>query len=68
MPQYEYHCQANDRYVDVMQGIKDPPFKTWGELCKGAQLDPGDTPPDAPVTKVLHAPNRHGSWSQWRAL
>jgi len=68
MPQYEYHCEANGRNVEVMQSIKDQSFKTWGELCAGAKIDPGDTPVDSPVTKVLHAHHKHGSWSQWRAL
>lgn len=28
-------------------------IRTWGELCQSARLDTGDTPPDAPVERLL---------------
>lgn len=28
---------------------------TWGELCERAQRDPGDTPADAPVERLIAA-------------
>ncbi|MCX7626023.1 MAG: hypothetical protein N2Z21_07420 [Candidatus Sumerlaeaceae bacterium] len=31
-------------------------IKTWGELCQAAGLDPGETPLDSPVEKLLFAP------------
>jgi hypothetical protein len=26
---------------------------TWGELCAQAHVDPGDTPPDSPVQRLI---------------
>ncbi|MGE0226731.1 MAG: zinc ribbon domain-containing protein [Acetobacteraceae bacterium] len=51
MPMYDYHCAANDRTVQVMHRITQD-VTTWGEVCALAGIEPGDTPPDAPVSKV----------------
>jgi len=55
MPNYDYHCPANGRRVEVFHPIKDR-LRTWGELCRRAGIDPGDTPADAPVEKLISAP------------
>ncbi|MDJ0836424.1 MAG: zinc ribbon domain-containing protein [Acidobacteriota bacterium] len=55
MPTYDYACSANGKVVEVMHGIDDK-VANWGELCKLTGADPGDTPGDAPVAKVISAP------------
>jgi hypothetical protein len=51
MPTYDYHCAANDRTVQVMHRISQD-IKTWGDVCALAGLELGDTPADAPVSKI----------------
>lgn len=55
MPRYDYHCPANDRVVEVRHGV-DRTVANWGELCSLAGLAPGETPLEAEVEKVIHAP------------
>jgi hypothetical protein len=55
MPRYDYLCPANGRVVEVRHGI-DERLSRWGELCARAGLGPGDTPPEAAVERVIHAP------------
>lgn len=55
MPVYEYFCAANGKTVTVVHKMSEQ-VKTWGELCQAAGIDPGDTPPDAPVEKLLFPP------------
>lgn len=55
MPVYEYCCQANGRTVEVLHSMKET-VRTWGQLCEIAGLSPGDTPPDAPVERLVFAP------------
>lgn len=52
MPVYEYHCEANDRRVEVLHSMQDS-VRTWGELCALAGTDCGDTPADSPVQRLL---------------
>lgn len=52
MPTYDYHCEANDRVVEVQHRMSVQ-LSTWGELAGLAKLDLGDTPADAPVKKLL---------------
>ncbi len=52
MPTYDYTCEANGRTVEVMHAMSVT-LKTWGQVCEEAELDLGDTPPDAPVSKGL---------------
>jgi len=52
MPTYEYHCPANGRVVTVVHRMVED-LHTWGELCGRAGIDPGDTPPDAPIAKKI---------------
>lgn len=51
MPMYDYHCAANDKTVQVTHRMSEE-IKTWGQVCAMAQIEPGDTPADSPVSKV----------------
>lgn len=55
MPVYEYLCEANKTLIEVLHPMTET-VETWGDLCKIAGIDPGDTPLDAPVSKQLFAP------------
>ena len=52
MPFYTYLCPANGRQEEAMHGMSRT-LTTWRELCEAAGLEPGDTPPDSPVEKVI---------------
>jgi len=52
MPVYEYYCAANDTHVEVTHPIAES-ISTWGELCRSADIDPGSTPADSPVERLL---------------
>ncbi len=52
MPTYDYRCEANGRVVEVRHGMNET-VATWGELCERAGIDPGDTPLDAPVRRLI---------------
>ena len=56
MPRYDYHCEENGWTVEVRHGM-DEKLKSWGEVCERAEIDPGDTPPDTPVGRLISAPN-----------
>ena len=70
MPTYDYICEANGRTVEVMHAMSVT-LKTWGQVCEEAELDLGDTPPDAPVSKGLGlgvvAPSNTGPGA-WRTV
>ena len=51
MPTYDYHCQANDRIVEVNHRMNDK-VTSWGELCELAGIDAGSTALDAPVERL----------------
>ena len=53
MAVYEYLCPGNNTVVEVEHPIKQDALKTWGELCVLARLDPGDTPANAPVERLI---------------
>src|SRR3954449_12018165 len=55
MPRYDYVCPANGRVFEVRHSISER-LRTWGEVCDRAQEPAGDTPADAPVELVVHAP------------
>ncbi len=55
MPVYEYICPANGETVQVVHGMSER-VDAWGRLCQLAGADPGATPADAPVEKLLFAP------------
>ncbi len=52
MPTYDYRCDANGRTVEVRHKLAER-LQTWGELCERAGIDPGRTPLDAPVVKLI---------------
>ena len=54
MPTYEYHCESNGRVVEVNHKMAEK-IKTWGALCKRAEVNPGKTDPKSPVTKLMSA-------------
>lgn len=56
MPTYDYRCEANGQVVEVSHRISEL-LKTWGELCKQAGIEPGDTPAEAPVRKLATGGN-----------
>jgi predicted nucleic acid-binding Zn ribbon protein len=54
MPTYEYLCAANGRVVEVSHKMAEQ-IKTWGALCKRAEIAPGKTDPKSAVTKLMSA-------------
>lgn len=58
VPIYNYFCEANGTSVEVFHGMKES-LETWSELCACAGLNPGETPPDARVERLLYAPSLH---------
>lgn len=52
MPRYDYRCEANGTILEVTHGM-DETVRTWGELCRRAGVEPGRTPDDTPVEKVV---------------
>lgn len=56
MPTYDYRCEANGRVVEVSHRMSER-MTTWGELCERANLACGETPPEAPVTRLATGGN-----------
>jgi predicted nucleic acid-binding Zn ribbon protein len=52
MPTYDYYCEANGRKIEVSHKMAEL-MTTWGELTACAGVEPGDTPIDAPVKKLI---------------
>ena len=52
MPTYDYHCAVNQQTVTVQHGMKES-IANWGELCRRAAGELGNTPPNAPVERVI---------------
>ena len=52
MPVYEYFCKANNTAVEVEHPISES-ISTWGDLCSRTGIDPGETPADSPIEKLL---------------
>ncbi|MEO1751316.1 zinc ribbon domain-containing protein [Thiofaba sp. EF100] len=52
MPSYDYRCPANERVLEVRHGMNES-IANWGELCARAGIEPGDTPLDAPVERLI---------------
>ncbi|MBD2042515.1 zinc ribbon domain-containing protein [Microcoleus sp. FACHB-672] len=55
MPLYDYFCPSNNQKVEVMHSMNQE-VKTWGDVCKLAKCETGNTPEDAPVRRLLSAP------------
>jgi hypothetical protein len=52
MPTYDYFCETNGRKVEVRHGMNEE-LANWGELCAKAQVEPGDTPAETPVRRLI---------------
>lgn len=52
MPTYDYYCEANGRKIEVSHKI-DVAVTTWEALTSLAGIDPGDTPLETPVKKMI---------------
>ena len=62
MPTYDYRLPGSDRVYEVKHAITRKAH-TWGELCELGGLPPGDTPPDAPVERLVTAAGVIGAQS-----
>jgi len=49
---YDYHCDANGETLTVSHSIKET-LTTWGDLCSLANHRMGETPPFAPVRRLI---------------
>ena len=49
---YDYYCDANGETVTVSHSIKET-LTNWGELCSLAKHRMGETPPYAPVRRLI---------------
>ena len=52
MPTYDYHCDRNSRTVSIQHSMKET-IRNWGELCQRAGVEPGETPADATVERII---------------
>jgi hypothetical protein len=52
MPTYDYYCPGNGRIIEVWHSFAVT-LATWLELCQEKGIDPGDTPLDAPVERLI---------------
>ncbi|MEW5895725.1 MAG: hypothetical protein AB1650_08245 [Candidatus Omnitrophota bacterium] len=55
MPFYQYFCEANGLIVEVNHSMSTR-LKTWGEVCQCSSIDPGKTPTDSPVIRLISKP------------
>ena len=56
MPSYDYQCPANGQVVEVKHKMSEK-LTTWGQVCDAAGIDPGETPTDSPVERLLTGGN-----------
>jgi hypothetical protein len=49
---YQYYSSKNNQTIDVRHGMKER-LSNWGEVCARAGIDPGKTPPDAAVERLI---------------
>lgn len=52
MPTYDYRCEANNRVIEVKHGMNES-LSTWGDLCEKAGVEPGNTPLDTAVVRLV---------------
>ena len=52
MPSYDYRCPDNGEVVTVRHRMSEK-LTSWGELCELAGREPGETPADAPVERLI---------------
>ncbi|GGC05526.1 hypothetical protein GCM10011352_34630 [Marinobacterium zhoushanense] len=53
MPTYDYLCPSNGRVLEVRHSMSER-LTTWAELCKLAEIDPGDTAAEAPIERLAN--------------
>lgn len=53
MPTYDYRCEANNRVIEVKHGMNET-IRTWGALCERAGIEPGGTPVESPVIRLIN--------------
>ncbi len=69
MPSYDYHCPSNGRVVEVEHRMAET-VATWGEVCRRAGIETGETPASAAVERLISGGNviRAGSLGSKREL
>lgn len=55
MPLYTFHCPLNGQTHELLLSVGQQ-VPTWGELCRLSGQEPGDTPEETPVTKLMCPP------------
>lgn len=49
---YDYECIATRKVLEVEHKLSES-IDTWGQLCERAGVEPGDTPLDSPVRRLI---------------
>lgn len=52
MPTYDYLCETNGRMIEVSHKMSEN-IESWGQLCQQAGTEPGETPADTPVRRMI---------------
>ncbi len=52
MPTYDYLCETNGRKIEVNHKMSET-IDSWGQLCQQAGVEPGETPADTPVKRLI---------------
>jgi len=52
VPNYDYFCNTNGRAVEVHHRMSET-LTTWGEVCDRAGIEPGSTPREALVERMM---------------
>jgi hypothetical protein len=52
LARYDYYCDANGQTVEVVHSISEL-VSSWGELCRLANMDTGETDEESPVRKII---------------
>ena len=60
MPSYDYRCNVTGEVVEVRHPMSEL-LATWGEVCERSGKDPGATPRESPVTRLITASQVIGS-------
>jgi len=52
LARYDYYCDANGQTIEVVHGISET-LSNWGDLCRLAGRDAGETDEQSPVRKII---------------
>jgi hypothetical protein len=52
LARYDYYCDANGQTIEVVHGISET-LSNWGDLCRLAGRDVGETDEQSPVRKII---------------